>query len=278
MILPLPQKIALAKKETYRHKNKEKITALEGESGFVKKERFIIDPALQQTFAEGKVILIDKPLHWTSFDVVRKLRGLIQIKKIGHAGTLDPLATGLLIVCTGKFTRKINEYMAQKKEYTGHFTLGAVTPTYDLESNPEQPKEYSFVTPELLQETTKQFVGEIEQYPPIYSAIKKDGVALYELARRGEEVNLKARSITITNFEITQINLPIVAFKVTCSTGTYIRSLAHDFGKALGCGAYLSSLRRTAIGNFKVEDAVTMEAFEEKLRMDVSNKDCGGIK
>lgn len=259
------KKQALAKKETYRHKHKEKITALEGETSFVKKERFIIDPALQQTFAEGKAILIDKPLHWTSFDVVRKLRGLIQIKKIGHAGTLDPLASGLLIVCTGKFTKKINEYMAQEKEYTGHFTLGAVTPTYDLESNPEQEKDYAFVTTELLHITTKQFVGEIDQFPPIYSAIKKDGVALYELARRGEEVDLKARSITITNFEITQIDLPVVAFKVTCSTGTYIRSLAHDFGKALGCGAYLSSLRRTAIGNFKVEDAVTMEQFEASL-------------
>lgn len=257
----------MARKETYRHKNKEKIITLEGEEGFVKKERFIIDPVLQQTFSEGKVILIDKPLHWTSFDVVRKLRGLLQIKKIGHAGTLDPLATGLLIVCTGKFTKKINDYMAQEKVYTGHFTLGAVTPTYDLESNPEQQKEYGFVTTDLLHATAKQFTGVIEQFPPIYSAIKKDGVALYELARRGEEVELKARTISIAGFEITHVELPVVAFKVTCSTGTYIRSLAHDFGQMLGCGAHLSSLRRTAIGNFKVEDAETMESFEEELRV-----------
>jgi len=256
----------LAKKETYRHKNKERIIALEGDAGYEKKERFIIDPDLQQTYAEGKVILIDKPLHWTSFDVVRKIRGLIQVKKTGHAGTLDPLATGLLIVCTGKFTKKINEYMAQIKEYSGHFTLGAVTPTYDLESNPEQQKEFAFVTPELLHHTTQQFTGTIQQFPPIYSAIKKDGVALYELARRGEEVDLKAREISIHHFEITQIELPVIAFKVTCSTGTYIRSLAHDFGQALGCGAYLSSLRRTAIGDFKVEDGVTMEEFEKALR------------
>lgn len=253
----------MAKKETYRHRNKDKI----GESGVEQpKERFTINPALQQSFAEGKVILIDKPLHWTSFDVVRKLRGLLQIKKIGHAGTLDPLATGLLIVCTGKFTKKINEYMAQEKEYTGHFTLGAVTPTYDLESNPEQLKDYSFVTSELLHQVSRQFIGTIDQFPPVFSAIKKDGVALYELARRGEAVDLKARSITITQFDIITVNLPVIGFKVVCSTGTYIRSLAHDFGQVLGCGAYLSSLRRTAIGNFKVEDGETLEAFEEKLR------------
>lgn len=256
----------MARKETYRHKNKDKIGTQEGEADPVKRERFIIDTQLQQTFTEGKVILVDKPLHWTSFDVVRKIRGLIQVKKTGHAGTLDPLATGLLIVCTGKFTKKINEYMAQVKEYTGHFTLGAVTPTYDLESEPEQPKVFSFVTPELLHSTTRQFTGTIQQFPPIYSAIKKDGVALYELARRGEEVELKAREISIHHFDITQIELPVIAFKVTCSTGTYIRSLAHDFGQALGCGAYLSSLRRTAIGDFKVEDAVTMEEFEKELR------------
>jgi tRNA pseudouridine55 synthase len=259
----------VAKKVTYRHKHREKIAAQEG-NDIDKKERFIIDVALQQIFAEGKVILMDKPLHWTSFDVVRKLRGLIQIKKIGHAGTLDPLASGLLIVCTGKFTKKINEYMAQQKEYTGSFTLGAVTPTYDLESTPEQSKDYAFVTPELLHNTTKEFVGEIAQFPPVYSAIKKDGVALYELARRGEAVDLKARSITIKNFEITHIELPVVSFKVICSTGTYIRSLAHDFGQTLGCGAYLSSLRRTAIGDFKVEDALAMNVFEEKLRNGIS--------
>jgi tRNA pseudouridine55 synthase len=259
----------VAKKQTYRQRYTNKlITAGEEPIPQERRERIPVDPAVQQQFLEGKVILIDKPLHWTSFDVVRKLRSLLQIKKIGHAGTLDPLATGLLIVCTGKFTKKINEYMAQEKEYTGHFTLGAVTPTYDLESTPEQEKAYGFVTEELLKTTAKQFTGTIEQFPPIYSAIKKDGVALYELARRGEEVELKARTIIIAGFEITNIELPVVSFKVTCSTGTYIRSLAHDFGQALGCGAYLSSLRRTAIGNFKTGDAQTMESFEVSLRED----------
>ena len=261
-LLSLPQIEILPKKETYRQKHLAKTGQHQSET---KKERIPINPALQQTFLEGKTILIDKPLHWTSFDVVRKLRNLLQIKKIGHAGTLDPLATGLLIVCTGKFTKKINEYMAQQKEYTGHFTLGAVTPTYDLESNPENPKDYSFVTEALLHNTAKQFTGSIQQMPPVYSAIKKDGVALYELARRGEEVELKTRSIVIYNFEITEINLPVVAFKVSCSTGTYIRSLAHDFGQALGCGAYLSSLRRTAIGDLAVSNAETMESFEASI-------------
>jgi tRNA pseudouridine55 synthase len=220
-----------------------------------------LDPVIQQSYLDGKVILIDKPLHWTSFDVVKKLRSVLQIKKIGHAGTLDPLATGLLIVCTGKFTKKINEYMSQQKEYTGHITLGAVTPTYDLESEPEQMKDCSAVTVDQILEATQQFTGDIKQFPPVFSAIKKDGVALYELARRGVEVELKARDVNIAAFSITSIKMPVVAFKVRCSTGTYIRSLANDFGKALGCGGFLSSLRRTAIGDFKVEDAVDMEAF-----------------
>ncbi len=224
-----------------------------------------IDPAVQETYLDGRVILLNKALHWTSFDVVRKLRGLIRIKKIGHAGTLDPLATGLLIVCTGKFTKKITEFMAQEKEYTGTITLGAVTPTYDLESLPEQPKDYSFVTNELLAQTTQRFIGEVDQYPPVYSAIKKDGVALYELARRGKDVELEARKIHIKTFEITGVNLPEVHFRVVCSTGTYIRSLAHDFGAALGCGGHLSSLCRTRIGDFLLKDAVTMEEFEKKL-------------
>lgn len=224
-----------------------------------------IDPEIQQPYADGKVVLIDKPLHWTSFDIIRKLRSILQIKKIGHAGTLDPLATGLLIVCTGKFTKKINEYMAAEKEYTGSITLGAVTPTYDLESLPEQQKDYAFITEALLLENTKQFIGDIEQMPPIYSAIKKDGVALYELARRGVDVELKTRSINIKSFEITAIELPAVYFKVVCGTGTYIRSLANDYGAALGCGAYLSSLRRTRIGEFNVTDAVEMETFEKNV-------------
>jgi tRNA pseudouridine55 synthase len=266
-IHPVPlQKKALARKATYRERYTNKL--IEAGEEPVKKERterIPIDPAIQQPYADGKVILINKPLHWTSFDVVRKLRSLIQIKKIGHAGTLDPLATGLLIVCTGKFTKKINEYMAQEKEYTGSITLGAVTPTYDLESLPEQQKDFSFVTNEMLQTTTEKFVGDIQQLPPMFSAIKKDGVALYELARRGEEVELKPRSINIKSFEITSVELPIVHFKVICSTGTYIRSLANDFGAALGCGGYLSSLCRTRIGEFKNDDAMSMEAFEQSL-------------
>jgi len=218
-------------------------------------------------FEEGQVLLIDKPLQWTSFDAVRKIRNLIRIKKVGHAGTLDPLATGLLIVCTGKFTKKINEYMAQEKEYTGTFTFGAVTPTYDLESDPEQHKSFQHITNEMLMETTKQFTGEILQVPPAHSAIKVDGKRVYELARQGKEVKLEPRKITIKQFEITNIDLPIVGFKVVCSTGTYIRSLANDFGAALGCGGYLSSLRRTCIGAYKVEDAMSMVAFEEKIKL-----------
>lgn len=253
----------MARKTTYRSK----LIAKQGDIHPVTEKipRAPIDPALQQSFLDGKVILINKPVHWTSFDVVRKLRSLLRIKKIGHAGTLDPLASGLLIVCTGKFTKQINEYMAKEKEYTGHFVLGAVTPTYDLESEPEQFQSFDFVTPALLQETTRPFTGDIEQYPPIYSAIKKDGVALYELARRGTEVELKARPVQISAFEITSIDLPNVYFRVVCSTGTYIRSLAHDFGKAIGCGAYLGSLCRTRIGEMKLEGAVTMEEFEKEV-------------
>lgn len=256
----------MARKQTYRERYTNKL--VEAGNKPVKqerKERIAIDPAVQQPYQEGKVLLLNKPLHWTSFDVVRKLRGLLQIKKIGHAGTLDPLATGLLIVCTGKFTKKINEFMAQEKEYTGTITLGAVTATYDLESLPEQQKDISFLTPELLQAATRQFTGDIEQLPPIFSAIKKDGVALYELARKGVDVELKPRKIFIRSFEITEIKLPVVHFKVVCSTGTYIRSLANDYGAALGCGAYLSSLCRTRIGDYKNEDAVGMEEFEEQI-------------
>ncbi|HEU5366549.1 MAG TPA: tRNA pseudouridine(55) synthase TruB [Hanamia sp.] len=220
---------------------------------------------IENTFAEGKVLLIDKPLEWTSYDVIRKLRKIINIKKIGHAGTLDPLATGLLIVCTGKFTKKINDYMAQEKEYTGTITLGAVTPTYDRESEPENLKSLAGITDEMIKEKTKQFTGEILQTPPIHSAIKQNGKPVYLMARKGIDVVLEPRKITIREFEITDIDLPLVSFKVVCTTGTYIRSLANDFGLALGCGGYLSKLRRTRIGNFKVEDAMTMEEFKSKL-------------
>lgn len=220
------------------------------------------------SFEEGKVLLIDKPLRWTSFDAVRKIRNLIKIKKVGHAGTLDPLATGLLIVCTGKFTKKINEYMAREKEYTGTFTLGATTPTYDLESEPENFQPTDHLTGEEIKAATQPFIGEIMQIPPAHSAIKIEGKRVYELARQGREVKLEPRKLTITEFEITNIEMPVVSFRVVCSTGTYIRSLANDFGKTLGCGAYLSSLCRTRIGEFMLEDAMTIEAFSQTLAIE----------
>ena len=219
----------------------------------------------QETFEEGKVLLIDKPLHWTSFDVVRKIRNLIKIKKVGHAGTLDPLATGLLIVCTGKFTKKINQFMAQEKEYTGQIILGAVTPTYDLESEPRDFKSIDGITPRLIAEAARNFIGEILQTPPIHSAIKQKGKPVYLQARKGIDVIIEPRKISIKSFEITAIEIPVVSFKVVCSTGTYIRSLANDFGAALGCGGYLSELRRTRIGNFKAEDAMSIVEFEASL-------------
>ncbi len=250
----------MARKESYWQKHK----ASQGEDAAenpVRKLHAPIDEVLKSTFEAGKVLQIDKPLHWTSFDVVRKIRSAIQIKKVGHAGTLDPLATGLLIVCTGKFTKQINEYMAQEKEYTGTFTLGAVTPTYDLESQPEQFKDITSITPQQVHAATEAFIGNVQQIPPIYSAIKKKGTPLYELARRGEEVDLQPRTIFIKSFEIVSIDFPIVHFRIVCSTGTYIRSIAHDFGAQLGCGAYLSSLRRTRIGSFDVANALDLDAF-----------------
>jgi tRNA pseudouridine55 synthase len=218
-----------------------------------------------QPFLEGQVLLINKPLHWTSFDAVRRIRGLTGVIKVGHAGTLDPLATGLLIVCTGKFTKKINEYMGMEKEYTGTFTLGSTTPTYDLESEPENFKDISHLTPEQIHAATQPFTGPILQMPPAHSAIKKDGKPVYLAARRGEEVELEPRPVTIYQFEITSIELPVVHFKVVCSTGTYIRSLAHDYGKALGVGGYMSSLCRTRIGTFTVEQAKEMEGFTKEI-------------
>lgn len=229
-----------------------------------------ISPELKAEFEEGKVLLLDKPVHWTSFDVVKKIRSAIRIKKVGHAGTLDPLASGLLIICTGKYTKKINDYMAQRKEYTGSFTLGAVTPTYDLESIPEQQKDIASINEEMILVASKKFVGEIDQFPPIYSALKQEGKPLYELARTGMDIELKPRRITIDTFEITKIDLPKVEFKVICSTGTYIRSLANDFGLVLKCGAYLSGLRRTAIGEFKVENAVGVDEFLDSINQNAS--------
>lgn len=217
-------------------------------------------------FEEGQLLLIDKPLEWTSFDVVRKIRYLTRTKKVGHAGTLDPLATGLLIVCTGKFTKKINEYMAQEKEYTGTITLGATTPTFDLESEPGNFKPFEHITKEMLEETTKKFTGPILQKPPAHSAIKQNGKRVYELARKGVDVKMEPRPVTIYSFEITEVSLPKVHFKVVCSTGTYIRSLANDFGEELGCGGYLSSLCRTRIGDFLLKDAVSIGVFEEQVK------------
>jgi tRNA pseudouridine55 synthase len=219
----------------------------------------------KENFEQGQVLLIDKPFQWTSFDVVRQTRKLIKVRKVGHAGTLDPLATGLLIVCTGKFTKRINEFMAREKEYTGMFTLGATTPTYDLESDPENFKPFDTITSEQINAATIFFTGEILQVPPVHSAIKVGGKRVYELARQGKEVKLEPRKITIKEFEITGIEIPVVHFRVVCSTGTYIRSLAFDIGNVLGCGAYLSKLCRTRIGEFSINDAMTMENFAEKM-------------
>ena len=225
----------------------------------------------EEDFKDGQVLLIDKPLTWSSFQAVNKLRWHIKqrfkIKKIkvGHAGTLDPLATGLLIICTGKQTKEIHTYQGQIKEYIGVFTLGATTPSYDLETEIDQIFSTEHITEELLKETTKQFVGDIQQKPPIFSAIKKDGKRLYELARKGETTEIKARTVTVSQFEITKIDLPNVEVKIVCSKGTYIRSLAYDFGKALNSGAHLSALRRTKIGNFSVENASSIEDFIKNL-------------
>jgi tRNA pseudouridine55 synthase len=227
----------------------------------------------EEDYKNGQVLLIDKPLTWTSFQVVNKLRWEIRqrfnIKKIkvGHAGTLDPLATGLLIICTGKQTKQIDSYQGQVKEYTGTFTLGGTTPSYDLETAVDETFATAHISEELLHITTEQFTGEIQQKPPIFSAIKKDGIRLYELARKGETTEIKERTVTVSRFEITKVNLPEVEFKIICSKGTYIRSIAFDFGKALNSGAHLSSLRRTKIGDFSVANALSVEEFIEKLKL-----------
>lgn len=227
-----------------------------------------------QEYLDGQVLLIDKPLEWTSFQAVNKIRWHIKQKfglkkiKVGHAGTLDPLATGLLIICVGKETKKISTYQGQIKEYTGTFTLGSTTPSYDLETEIDQTFPTDHLTEELLIETTKKFLGEIDQKPPIFSAIKKDGKRLYELARKGETTEIASRKVTISEFEITEIDFPKAHFRVVCSKGTYIRSLAYDFGQALNTGAHLSSLRRTKIGDFCVEKALSIENFIQQLEME----------
>ena len=226
----------------------------------------------EEDFKNGQVLLIDKPLTWTSFQAVNKIRWHIKQRfnlkkiKVGHAGTLDPLATGLLIICTGKQTKEINTYQGQIKEYTGTFTLGATTPSYDLETEVNETFSIDHITEDLLKQTTQKFIGDIDQKPPIFSAIKKDGKRLYELARKGETTEIKSRKVTVSEFEITKVALPIVEFRVVCSKGTYIRSLAYDFGQALNSGAHLSVLRRTKIGEFSVENAESIEGFIEKLK------------
>lgn len=224
-----------------------------------------------EEFTEGKVLLIDKPLTWSSFQAVNKVKwalkkhlGLKKLK-VGHAGTLDPLATGLLIICTGKFTKRISELQGMEKEYTGTFMLGGTTPSYDLETEVDQTFPTDHITEELINETLQQFIGEIDQKPPVFSAIKKDGKRLYEHARKGEEVEIASRKTTIYEFELTRIALPEIDFRVVCSKGTYIRSLAFDFGAALNSGAHLTALRRTKIGEFSVVDAISPTSFEDEV-------------
>lgn len=219
----------------------------------------------QQEIVEGSVLLVDKPLTWTSFDALNKIRRPLKTK-IGHCGTLDPLATGLLICCTGKMTKRITEYQKQEKEYTGIIQLGAVTPTYDLESEPMDHKPLDGIDDDSIRAAALAFVGKIQQVPPAHSAIQKDGKRAYQLARAGKEVKLDPREVTIEAFDITDIEGGEVHFRVVCSTGTYIRSLAHDLGQALGCGGYLKALRRTKIGNFDVKDALTVNAWVELLQ------------
>jgi tRNA pseudouridine55 synthase len=222
-----------------------------------------------QDFADGQLLLINKPYEWTSFDVVGKLRNAFKpLKlKVGHAGTLDPLATGLLIICTGKMTKQIDTFQAEEKEYTGTMVLGATTPTYDLESKPEIKFDTAHLTDEQIKAACTQFTGDIQQYPPAHSAIKIDGERLYEKARRGEDVELRLRNVTISQFEITRIELPEVDFRVVCSKGTYIRSLVSDFGAALNNGAYMSALRRTRSGNYRIEDAHEILDLVGAIRM-----------
>lgn len=216
-------------------------------------------------FETGEVLLFDKPLRWTSFDLVKKVRNLIRIKKVGHAGTLDPLATGLMILCTGKKTKQIDNYQAQEKEYTGTFFLGATTPCYDLEKEPDTFYPTGHITEEMILQAAASLTGMISQVPPPHSAVKINGQRAYEIARKGKDPELKSREVEIKEFEITKIEMPRVDFRVVCSKGTYIRSLANDFGKILGSGAYLEKLCRTRIGDFKLENAMNLEEFLNRM-------------
>jgi tRNA pseudouridine55 synthase len=225
----------------------------------------------KEAFLAGQLLLIDKPLEWTSFQVVNKIRWVIRktygIKKIkvGHAGTLDPLATGLMLICTGKMTKQIEQFMGMDKAYTGTLQLGATTPSYDLETEVSERKPVHHISAEMVEHTRAQFLGNIQQKPPLHSAIKKDGKRLYTLARASETTEIPTREITISTFDLTTVRLPDVSFSVSCSKGTYIRSLAHDFGQALGCGAHLTSLRRTTIGNYSLSDSLTLDDFLNTL-------------
>jgi len=216
-------------------------------------------------FTEGEVLLIDKPYQWTSFDAVKKIRGAAKIKKIGHAGTLDPLATGLLILCTGKKTKQIDSFQGQEKEYTGSMLLGKTTPSFDLETEFDQEFSLEGITIEQIRKNIIPFLGSIQQTPPIYSAVRVNGKRAYEIARKGKEATLKERSIFIKEFELTKIELPVIEFRLVCSKGTYVRSLVRDFGKALGIGACMTALRRTRIGNMHVKDALTPADFVQAL-------------
>jgi tRNA pseudouridine55 synthase len=232
-----------------------------------------------EDYLDGQIILIDKPLHWTSFQAVNKMKyalinkvGLPKKFKIGHAGTLDPLATGLLLVCTGKFTKRITELQGQAKEYTGTFYIGATTPSYDLETEIDQTYDTSHIDDALIHGTVKQFLGEIDQKPPVFSAIKKDGIRLYEHARAGEFVAIESRKTTIHEFEITRIALPEIDFRIVCSKGTYIRSMAYDFGKAMHSGSHLTALRRTKIGDYNVINGIDVIKFETSLNYTLDEK------
>jgi len=228
-------------------------------------------PETVEDFLDGQILLINKPLGWTSFDVVKKIKNLIRTKyslkkiKVGHAGTLDPLATGLLIVCTGKFTKLISKIQGQEKTYTGTITLGGTTPSYDLETEVDNNYETAHITEELIKESTTQFIGEIDQKPPIFSALKKGGERLYEKARRGETIEIESRKVTVREFTITSIENLEVNFEIKCSKGTYIRSIAHDFGAALNSGGYLSKLCRTSIGEYQLSEAINVETFKKLL-------------
>ena len=217
-------------------------------------------------YNNGQTLLIDKDLDWTSFDVVKKIKNIIKCKKVGHAGTLDPLATGLLIICTGKNTKKINDIQNQDKVYTGEFILGKSTPSHDLETEFNSQKDIKNLTTDRIEEVSKRFVGEQLQRPPKFSAVKVNGKRAYEYARDNEEVKIKEKNINIYEFKIMEYNLPNISFKISCTKGTYIRSIARDFGERLGCGAVLSKLRRTEIGNYNVEDAFKVNNLADKLK------------